>query len=139
GSSGSGVYRYDGAGWHQFSTQDGLPDLLVRAVASDRSGDLWFGAGHGAVRHEPDRVPPQSVISPLPAALSASRTQTFHFAAAFRETDGIEFQYRIGLGPWSAWSPDNFAVLDSLPDGAHEFVVRARDTIGNIDPTPAVV
>ncbi len=138
GTFGTGVFRYDESAWHRFTTDDGLPNNVVQAILGEPSGDVWFGTGGGAVRQEPDRVAPQTVVSPSPPRLSASRLQTFHFAAGFGETDGISFQHALD-GVWSSWSADPFWVAESLADTLHQFVVRARDAMGNIDPSPDTV
>ena len=57
------------------------------AIASwvERSGSLWFGTVSGAALYEPARVPPQTVITSAPPALSANTLQNVHFLAAYRE------------------------------------------------------
>ena len=136
GTSGGGVSRYDGTHWHTLTTEDGLPDLTIASIMEERSGDLWFGTA-GAVRHEPDRVAPQTVISPAPPRLSANRLQTFNFTAGFGETGGIEFSYSLDGESWSPWSGTKFLVASALNDGDHDFRVKARDALAQEDSTPA--
>ncbi|MBN2289437.1 MAG: sigma 54-interacting transcriptional regulator [Candidatus Glassbacteria bacterium] len=40
---GGGVACFDGAGWHYYTTADGLADNRVRTVIEDSQGNLWFG------------------------------------------------------------------------------------------------
>jgi hypothetical protein len=50
----------------------------------------------------------------------------------------LEYSYRIDNEPWSEWTSATELVLNELPDGAHIFMVRARDAAGQADPTPAI-
>jgi ligand-binding sensor domain-containing protein len=43
----SGVIRYDGQSWKNFTVQDGLVDSVVYFGAEGRAGLLWFATGHG--------------------------------------------------------------------------------------------
>jgi ligand-binding sensor domain-containing protein len=133
----SGVSRYDGTNWGTYGLADGLSNENIITIFEDSQGCLWLGSNLGVTKHEPDRVPPRTVISPEPPRLSASTTQTISFAAAFREVEGIRFSYSFDGSPWSEWSPTNFWQAAGLSDGEHVFGVRARDKIGNVDPTPA--
>ncbi|UCF78743.1 MAG: hypothetical protein JSW03_00240 [Candidatus Eiseniibacteriota bacterium] len=133
-----GVTRYDGDSWGTYATADGLGSVNVNEILEDSAGDLWFGTSDGVTRHEPDRVHPQTVISPRPPELSTSTTQIVSFAAAFRDNKGITYSHSFNGTPWSNWSPVNFWQVTDLADGVHTFMVRARDKIGNIDSTAAV-
>jgi ligand-binding sensor domain-containing protein len=42
-----GLFRYDGARFHQFTYNDGLPGMVINALSEDRSGTLWAGSGPG--------------------------------------------------------------------------------------------
>ncbi|HEY9110067.1 MAG TPA: two-component regulator propeller domain-containing protein [Roseateles sp.] len=41
----TGVARWDGSVWHEWTQKDGLPDTGIRALFSDAEGSLWLGAG----------------------------------------------------------------------------------------------
>jgi len=43
--TGSGVSRYDGKRFINFTTEDGLAGNIIRAIHSDPDGVLWFGSG----------------------------------------------------------------------------------------------
>ncbi len=138
GTGTGGVSRFDGVNWGLMTANDGLGSNNVLDILEDKAGDLWFGTWDGGVqRHEPDRIPPHTVISPRPASLSVNPDQTISFAAAFREVDGVTFSHSFNGSPWSEWSPDDFWQVVDLPDGEHVFSVKARDKIGNVDPTEA--
>lgn len=43
GTTGEGVYRYDGKVFTQFTIKDGLNSNTVWSVLEDRKGNIWFG------------------------------------------------------------------------------------------------
>jgi len=137
GTDGGGVSRFDGTLWRTSSTGDGLPDGTVTAALVEHSRNLWFGTVSAAALYEPPRVPPQTVITSPPPALSSSTLQTVHFAAAFRQVVGIEFSTSLDSAPWSAWGAEDTWVGRDLADGVHTLRVEARDLLHHVDPTPA--
>lgn len=52
GSSGEGVYRYDGKLFTNFTEKDGLTNNTVFAVLEDKKGNLWFGTDSGLCRYD---------------------------------------------------------------------------------------
>lgn len=52
---------------------------------------------------------------------------------------GLLYTWRIDDGFWHLFSPEKEAVLTYLPDGRHEFEVRAMNTNRVIDPSPALL
>ncbi len=137
GTSG-GLTRYDGENFGVCTVQDGMPAGYVRAIEEDGKGNIWFSAGEAVVCHEPDLVAPQAVIWSPPPRVSVSPVQTIGFAVGFREVKWTELSYSFDESSWSDWSTTNLWVGRDLVDGQHVFRVRARDKIGNVDPTPAV-
>jgi hypothetical protein len=79
----------------------------------------------------PDTTPPQTTINGAPAAIAGQSVATFWFSAGARST----FECRLDDGPWEFCSPPR--QYTSLAAGPHRFEVRAVDTAGNVDPTPA--
>ncbi len=139
GTAGGGVSRFDGGGlWQTYTTQDGLPDGTVSAAIVERSGSLWFGTVSGAALYEPARVPPQTVITSAPPALSANTLQVVHFLAGYRQVLGIEFSTSLDSAPWSPWNTEDAWVGRDLRDGVHTLSVRGRDRLHHVDPTAAV-
>jgi len=47
GTSGEGVYRYDGKLFTNFLEKDGLSSNFVYSILKDKAGRLWFGTGYG--------------------------------------------------------------------------------------------
>lgn len=91
----------------------------------------WSAGENGAV----DTVAPNTTIDSNPTDPTTSTDATFTFSG----TDSIlaigGFQCKLDAGAFAACtSPQNYT---GLALGSHTFEVRAVDTAGNVDPTPA--
>jgi len=75
---------------------------------------------------------PETLIDSGPHGTIGDPTPTFAFHAS---EPGYTFQCKIGSGSYAACSSPT--TIDPVPDGSHRFRVRARDSFGNLDPTPA--
>ena len=85
-----------------------------------------------AVSPPTDGAAPETEIASGPAALTTATTASFAFSAS--EPDS-SFACKLDNGGWSSCaSPESYA---SLALGIHQFSVRATDTAGNVDQTPA--
>jgi ligand-binding sensor domain-containing protein len=51
GTTGEGVYRYDGKSFTQFSKKDGLNSNTVYSIAEDKTGNVWLGTSAGICRY----------------------------------------------------------------------------------------
>jgi ligand-binding sensor domain-containing protein len=137
-----GLARWDGANWGIYTVNDGLSSDWVVRVFEDRSGNLWLAHSYffpaPITFHQRDSVAPRAVISPQPPRLSTSTMQVLSYGAAYKETSGILFSHSFDDSPWSAWSSQGSVTIAGLADGQHILRVKARDQIGNVDPTPAI-
>lgn len=52
GTTGEGVYRYDGKEFTQFTEKDGLSNNSVWSILEDKSGNIWFGTDNGVCRFD---------------------------------------------------------------------------------------
>ncbi len=52
GTWGGGVSRFDGRGWRNWSTRDGLAGSIVYSIAEGEDGVLWFGTSRGLSRFD---------------------------------------------------------------------------------------
>ena len=85
----------------------------------------------GAVAPPPDTAAPDTTISSDPGSSSGPST-SFAFTA---NEDGSTFECRLDGGTWiPCFAPDD---LTGLSSGSHTFEVRATDSAGNVDATPA--
>ena len=51
GTTGEGVYHYDGKLFTQFTVKDGLSNNNVWSILEDRTGNIWFGTTDGLCRY----------------------------------------------------------------------------------------
>lgn len=52
GTSGEGVYKYDGTLFTQYTKKDGLNSNHVWSILQDKDGDIWFGTTDGICRSD---------------------------------------------------------------------------------------
>lgn len=79
-----------------------------------------------------DATAPDTTITSAPADRVGSPNVEFEFTS---NESYVTFECRLDTGSWAGCSsPNQYA---GLGDGSHTFDVRARDTAGNIDSTPA--
>jgi hypothetical protein len=81
----------------------------------------------------PDTTPPNTTITSGPVASTTATTAIFSFSAS---EAGSSFECRLDSGSWAACTSPK--LLSGLVIGSHAFSVRATDTAGNVDPTPAI-
>lgn len=56
GTSGEGVYRYNGKSFTQFTTKAGLNSNAVNCILQDKSGNIWFGTREGLCRYNGEAI-----------------------------------------------------------------------------------
>ncbi|MGH7359029.1 MAG: Ig-like domain-containing protein, partial [Candidatus Rokuibacteriota bacterium] len=100
----------------------------LRAVATDAASNT----GAAVVDVTIDRTVPATTIDSAPADPTSSPNASFAFNAS---EGGASFECRLDAGAWGACSSP--AAYSGLGEGGHTFHVRATDSAGNVDPTPA--
>ncbi|MEY4904405.1 MAG: hypothetical protein RLZZ292_2220 [Bacteroidota bacterium] len=53
GTTGEGIYRYDGKTFTQFTVKDGLNSNCVWSILEDKMGSIWVGTDNGLCRYDP--------------------------------------------------------------------------------------
>ena len=127
--------RLDGGGWSACTSpavysplSDGQHTFEVRAKDAMNTLDPTPATYTWAI----DRVGPDTIINSGPPTLSTNSTATFAFSSP--EPTATFECWLDYVGNWSACSsPKEYA---DLGDGAHIFLVRARDLAGNVDTIP---
>ncbi|MGC4041808.1 MAG: two-component regulator propeller domain-containing protein [Flavobacterium sp.] len=56
GTTGEGVYKYDGKEFTQFTEKDGLKSNKVWSVLEDKAGNIWFGTDNGLSRFDGEKI-----------------------------------------------------------------------------------
>lgn len=78
-----------------------------------------------------DTTAPDTTIVSNPSSMTASSSATFGFSSS---ESGVTYECSLDGAAYSACSnPETFT---GLSDGSHTLSVRARDSVGNVDPTP---
>ena len=118
-----------GGGWVKPSTLAALMDWLeARSAQGTVVRTIRETLGLGA----PPRIPPDTSIVSGPSGTTASRTASFEFTAT---PTGVAFECKLDAGAYAACtSPQAYS---GLGDGTHTFAVRAKDSDGNVDASPA--
>jgi len=129
---------FDGRGWRFVDGQGGgLAANATNSTFEDAVLSRWFPSYNGLAEYQPDRVAPQTVFVNRPPSLSASRSASFVYGAAYGEVADVDYSYSWDGASGSPFSSQTTFNISGVPDGIHTFQVRARDWFNNVDPTPA--
>ena len=129
-ASGTSIWTY-GFAFSQFANGS----YTVHVKATDTLGNVEAGTTRTFVID--GTAPETSFTGALPLNPTTSKRATFNFISS--ET-GSTFECRLDGGAWgSCVSPKTYGISPDplLTTGSHTFDVRATDTAGNVDPTPA--
>ena len=97
---------------------------LLRGYANAKALRFTFAAA--------DTIAPETAISSGPGGTVVSTSASYVFSA----DEAATFECRSDGGAWSPCASP--AGVSGLVPGEHSFEVRARDTAGNVDASPAV-
>ncbi len=61
GTTGEGVYRYNGKTFTQFTRKDGLPSNTIWSILEDKAGNIWLGTAEGVCRYNGKIFSPVSI------------------------------------------------------------------------------
>ncbi len=109
---------------------------LSRACTVASDGTVTLPSGRPP---ETNDVAPNTVVTSAPTTTHASPRFVFSWTGVDDVTapQQLQYSYRLDTRAWSSWTHNNQVVLRDLTNGRHTFSVRARDTVGNIDPSVA--
>jgi len=132
-------YQIDSGGWSGWSTSTsqsftGLAEEshYFEVMARDEAGNI--DGSPATYTWTVDLTAPDTTITSAPPAFSNLNTADFTFSA---DESNCEFSCQLDGGTWSTWSSAGSINYTNVPDGAHNFLVKARDAAGNEDLTPA--
>ena len=111
-------------GSHTFSVRATDPSSNTDASPASRTFTVSAGGGGG------DTTPPETEITAKPAKKTKSKRAAFSFSSNEPGT----FQCSLDDAAFSACTSP---FSKKVKPGRHTFAVKARDTAGNVDPSPA--
>jgi len=140
GKGGSGFEcQLDSAAWDSCgspktygSLNIGSHSFSVRATDAAGNVDTSPATRNWVVRALGDTTPPNTSIVSGPAAATASTTANFNFSS---NESGSSFECKLDSKAWDTCAASQS--FTSLAPGGHTVAVRAVDSAGNTDPTPA--
>jgi|GEM_PF-4425050 len=111
-----------------------MTDAALTLPAPGASGSL--GTNNAIVI---DAVAPETSIESGPASPTNATNASFTFSGADNLTPGdfLNFECKLDTGSFLACSSGSIMYPGPLAEGNHTFQVRAIDSVGNADPTPA--
>ena len=156
--------QHAGIDVRSFAKADGLQSTEFNSSGGSSgwrapNGRLWFAGSNGLVEVDPPAIqppasPPRARVEALIAdgrrlptvgavtlPTGARQIEVDFTSLRFRSVRQLRFRYRL-LGFDTTWvdaGPRRSAYYTSLPGGAYEFQVTARDDAGVWNPQPATV
>lgn len=76
GTTGEGVYRYDGKEFTQFTEKDGLSNNKVWSILEDTDGNIWFGTDDGISQYNGKTISKVPYTMAGPGSLGADTSQS---------------------------------------------------------------
>jgi 6-phosphogluconolactonase (cycloisomerase 2 family) len=113
-------------------SSDGLTGATFLTITADAKSVLVASFIDNAVVRLDREDPPETSITSGPSGHTADNTPTYRFSS---DESGVSFECRVDGGEFAACSSPS--TIGPLPDGPHTFRVRARDSFGTVDLTPA--
>jgi hypothetical protein len=123
--------RLDGHAWGGCGEIAGLDDgrHVLRARARDRAQNVDPTPARYSWRVD---LPPQTSLTSGPSGPTSSTSATFRFSS---DDTAATFQCKLDDRSWSSCTSGK--TFTGLPQGSHTFEVRARDSAGTNDRSPA--
>src|SRR6266511_2194548 len=117
------------------TTQQGLASANGVAVSPDGRSVYVASQTDDAIVRFNREDPPETQIDSGPSGTTSNTTPTFTFSS---DEGNVTFACSVDGAAFAACSgPGNSHTTAALADGAHTFEVRAADTFGTADPSPA--
>jgi DNA-directed RNA polymerase specialized sigma24 family protein len=123
--------RLDKHSWSECGQVSGLSDgkHVMRARAKDRAGNVDASPASWSWRID---LPPETSIAAGPSGPTSSTSATFRFSSP---DTAATFQCKLDGRDWASCASGR--TYTGLPQGSHTFRVRAKDSAGTNDPSPA--
>jgi hypothetical protein len=133
--------RLDGGNWSACTSpvsytgplSDGSHTFAVRAV--DAAGNV--DASPASFTWSVDATPPDTTITANPANPTNDTGPSFGFAGTDGQTPAASLTFECELDDGGFTTCTDSKAYSGVPEGSHTFQVRAIDSVGNVDPSPA--
>jgi len=134
-SSSVGTTSADGSGNWNFNVPSALGDgsHTAKSTATDGSGNTSVDSNTNTFTV--DTTGPNTTITSNPTNPTNSTSASFDFTGSDAGAGVASFECQLDSGGFSACTSTQS--YTGLSDGSHTFDVRAIDTLGNTDPSPA--
>jgi len=115
-----------------------LSRIDCKQIVEDRQGIFWIATDNGVVQYKPSAISPQTRIVKAPVGVIGKPSALFEYVGGDLETvrGDLLYSWKLDNSEWSSWTSSKFMAV-SAEDGVHTFYVRAINSEGNIDHTPA--
>ena len=85
-----------------------------------------------------DSLPPDTIITQGPTGVIDYNDVFIEWIGSDEHSSYFVYQYKLGIdSDWSVWLADTSIEYNGLMNGDYIFMVKAKDAVGNVDPTPA--
>lgn len=141
GTTGEGVYRYNGKTFTQFTTIDGLSNNKVWSILEDKAGNIWFGTDAGICRYDGRiitsiKITDETSIVPTYTSNANAASENIVSSIMQDKSGTIWFGTANGLycynGKTFTRFPDNRAVINKSGLTLRDVQCMLEDKKGNI-------
>jgi hypothetical protein len=127
GTSGDGVYKFDGKSFTQFTTANGLNSNSASPLIEDKSGKIWIGTDNGVCLYYDNKF--TKIEIPIPNDLRSSRNNVW---SIMRDKSGkLWFATYNGVYVYDGKSFSLFKVGDDVQNCLTKIEKILEDNAGN--------
>ena len=143
----TGLTRFNGNNWAQMIEpyqSIASPGGSVLKMHEMQDGSFWISKHLGGVLHynHEDIATPETELEPAIDQVSSAGNILLQWSGidlwAQTPRENLLYEWRIDKGNWKSAGKRTDITLTSLTSGDHAFEIRAQNSYGKVDPTPAV-
>ncbi len=127
GTTGDGVYKYDGKSFTQFTTSNGMNSNTVWCILEDKSGKIWIGTDDGVCLYDDHKF--SKIQIALPNDTLSSKYDVWSIMQDKRGK--LWFATTIGVYVYDGKSFNFFKVTDDIKDCYAKIENILEDNAGN--------
>ena len=128
GTSGDGVYKYDGKSFTQFTTSNGLNSNSACPLAEDKSGKIWIGTDNGVCLYDNNKFSKIQIALP-----NDTLSSKYNVWSIMQDKSGkLWFATSIGVYVYDGKSFSIFKVTEDIKYCTAKIERILEDNAGNI-------